>query len=205
MGPPKTQRHTPVYPLRSPLKTPNPGGKRKNPPGTLAVHLGGVWGRGRPPLKVSSPLETTVPALAANIWRRLFGWEAARRGARQGEKAVGGGGGGKDLRLVSWAVNPSCNWDFSLPNYPRGSGTQGSCPGMRDRRWAGRGRDAFWVFHLFLGITVIYLSSKDTRYPVQEGKKPGPLFPFLPGPFPAISSPVGTKPPPARPGRLPFP
>lgn len=50
----------------------------------------------------------------------------ARRGARRG--------GGDDLRLVSRAVNPSCNWDLSLPNWLQESETP-----RLPRRGAGTG------------------------------------------------------------------
>lgn len=110
------QPRAPYRPFAALVKPRTPTGKGRTPPGIPGVLLGGMRGT---PQKVSSLLGTPVPASVANIWRRLFGWEAARRGARRR-----GAGGGEDLRLVSGAVNPSCNWDFSRPNYPWGSGTR---------------------------------------------------------------------------------
>lgn len=145
---------------------------------------------------VGDPPKRSRPCWKLPSWRsRPTSGGDYLAGKQLGGERGSDGGGGEDLRLVSWAVNPSCNWDFSLPNYPRGSGTQwlparacGTGDGL-----CGAGM-LFDFSLLFFGIKVIYFSLKDTRYPAQEDKKLSPLFPFLSGPFTAfISSSTGTK------------
>lgn len=61
-------------------------------------------------------------------------------------------GGGDDLRLVSRAVNPSCNWDLSLPNWLQES----EAPRL-PRRGAGTGDVLCGAVVLFLFIFYFFL------------------------------------------------